>query len=138
MEDEDKIVGYGCVIVPDLNEYQGFFINNDEVLWREANTTMLFAMASGVSPIGALQAVCVDAVLNKDWPRLGVTALALASLTKQYFFVIKASKEPEGTRSQMVELKARSVEDARREIETLPEVIALKGRLMDELRKTKQ
>lgn len=124
-------IGYGCVVVPDLDEYQGFFIVNDENKWAEANTVMLLAMAAGAHPIGALQAVIVEAVLTKDWGRAGVTALALASLTKHHFFWIKASKEAEGTRSEMFPLKATTVEEARAEIDTLPEVIALKKRLVE-------
>jgi hypothetical protein len=128
-------IGYGCVVVPDLDEYQGFFIrDNDMTCRRETNTVMLFAMGSGAHPIGALQAVCVDAVLKKDWGQLGIASLALASLTKHKFFWIKASKEPEGTRSEMFPLKATTVEEARAEIDRLPEVIELKNHLVESYR----
>lgn len=131
-------IGYGCVVVSDLDEYQGFFIRDTEQIRRETNTIMLFAMGSGAHPIGALQAVCVDAVLKKDWGQLAIASLALASLSKHKFFWIKASKEPEGTRSEMFPLKAQTVADAKVEIDGLQDVIDLKRRLMERLRGPKQ
>src|SRR4051812_16113820 len=97
----DNAIGYGCVIVKDLDEFQGFFICDSKAIWPDANLAMLMAMGTGAHPIGALQAVCVEAVLTKNWPQLGVYALALTSLTKMNYWVIHASKEAEGTRSEM-------------------------------------
>jgi hypothetical protein len=130
----EDAIGYGCVVVPELNEYQGFFICDNADMRRETNTIMLFAMGSGAHPIGALQAVCVDAVLKKDWGQLAIASLALASMSKHKFFWIKASKERAGTRSEMFPLKAATVEEARAEIDRLPEVIELKNHLVESYR----
>jgi hypothetical protein len=113
----EDAIGYGCIVVPALDEYQGFFIRDNQNLNREATTVMMMAMAVGVNPVGALQAVIVECVLTKDWGKVAAAALALAGLTKQKFFWIKASKEPEGTRTEMFPLKATTAEEARLEID---------------------
>lgn len=134
----ESCIGYGCVVVPELDEYQAFFIRENESITREATTVMMMAMATGAHPIGSLQAVIVDGVLKKEWGQVACASLALTGLTKHKFFWIKASKEPEGTRSEMFPLKATTVEDARAEINALPEVIELKQRLMASLGQRKQ
>jgi len=134
----ETCIGYGCVVVPSLNEYQGFFINDTPDLRSQINRTVGLAVMTGQHPIGALQAVIVDRALNRDWTRVGVTALALANLTKVNFFWIKAEREPEGTRTEMFPLNATTVEEARAEIDAIPEVIELKRRLVESLRQPKQ
>lgn len=131
-------IGYGCVIVKDLDEYQGFFIVDDESLWRQANTVMAMAMACGGHPIGAIQAIIADGVLNRAWSQVAIAALALSSLSKHKFFVIHAAKEPMGFRTSMEPLKATTVEAARDEINSMPEVMDLKFRLLDALEGPRQ
>jgi hypothetical protein len=77
-------------------------------------------------------------VLTKDWSKVATLALALTGISKMNFWWIKASKEPEGTRTEMFPLKATTVEEARAEIDALPEVIDIKHRLVESLRQPKQ
>lgn len=128
-------IGYGAVIVPALDEYQGFFIRDNDTIQPHATTAMMTAMVSGAHPVGALQAVIVEGVLNKNFGLVGAAALALVGFTKMKFFVILGNKEPEGTRTEMRSLKARTIEEARAEIESMPEVEKLKHNLIDGMRK---
>jgi hypothetical protein len=131
-------IGYGAVILEALDEYQAFFIRDDEDTRREATAAMMMAIASGAQPVGALQAVIVEGVLTTNWGLVGAAALALTGIAKENWFYIKASKEMAGTRTEMFPLKARTVEDARAEIEALPEVRAMKVRLREKMVETKQ
>lgn len=132
-------IGYGAVVLPHLDEFQGFFLVQDEDLNKQAVMAQMTALAINPAGIhGGLQASIVDRVLNRDWHGVGVLALALWGITKEPYFYIKATKEAEGTRTQMFVLKAESVHDAQIEINNLPEVLAIKKRLRKAIQKRKQ
>lgn len=134
-----KVIGYGAVIIPHLDEFQGFFLVEDAALDREAVKMQMMALATQPSSvIGALQAVIVEGVVTHKQHVAGIGARALWGITKEPFFYIEATKEAKGTHTQMHVLKATTVEDAQAEIHNLPQVIAIKQRLLETLQRPKQ
>lgn len=123
-------IGYGAVVLPHLDEFQGFFIVDDPALHKHAvmaQFTAILSMPSGA--IGALQAAIVEGVITHNFGMVGATALALHGITKVPYFWIKASKEAEGTRTEMFPLEAQSIRAAQIEINKLPLVMDIKARL---------
>ena len=132
-------IGYGAIVMPHLDEFQGFFLVQNEDLNKKAVLAQFTAMAVQPGSVhGALQASIVDRALNHDWPGVAVLALALWGLTKEPYFYIKATKEVDGTRTQMFPLKAQSIQAAQIEINNLPEVLEIKERLRKAMKKRKQ
>lgn len=135
----DCTIGYGAVVLPHLDEFQGFFLVDDPILRREAVTMQMMALATRpMGVIGALQAAVVEGIITRNFHLTGVAALALHGVTKMPYFWIKATKEPGGTRTEMFELKALSVNAAKIEVNNLPLVLEMKARLQTQMRKRKQ
>jgi hypothetical protein len=130
-------IGYGCVVVPDLDEYQAFFIRDNKALWPRGHGRHDHGDGSGAHPIGALQAVCVESVLTKDWGRVA-SPPSLSPVDQAQVLLDQGVEGAEGTRTEMFPLKAMTVEEARVEIDALPEVIELKRRLVEQLAQPKQ
>lgn len=137
-EISEHTIGYGAVVLPALNEFQGFYLVDDPILHKDAVKAQMMAMLGGPDNIiGALQATVVESVLMKNALLTCTTALALHGITKMKFFWIKASKEKGGTRSEMFPLKATTIEQAQHEVNHLPEVLEIKKRLRVEMMKPK-
>jgi hypothetical protein len=135
----DGTIGYGAVIMSHLDEFQGFFLVQNEAVDREAVKMQMMALATQPEGIhGALQAVIVEGVVTKRWDVVAAGARALWGITKEPYFYIEATKEGGGTRTQMHVLKARSVEAAQIEVNHLPQVLEIKERLLATLQKRKQ
>lgn len=133
-------IGYGVVIVPALDEYQGMFIVDNEVIRPEAIKLQLAAMmnAPRSNPIGALQAAVVEGVITKNTQLTAAAAFALHGMTREKFWVITATMASGGTYTDMKIMAATTVEEARAEVEAMPEVVALKERLRGAIRERKQ
>lgn len=131
-------IGFGAVVFPELNEFQGFFLVDDKALHPYAVKAQMMALAAtpnGV--IGALQATIAEGHLLGRQDLVAATALALHGITKKKFFWIKARKEPGGTTTEMFDLKAKTIDQARKEVNHLPEVLEIKKRLRVEMMKPK-
>lgn len=123
-------IGYGAVVMPHLDEFQGFFLVDDKAFHQQAVQMQMMALAATpVNVVGTLQAALAEGVITKNWALVGTAALALYGITKEKFFWIKASREAEGTRTEMFPLEARSVNAAKIEINKLPLVMEIKARL---------
>ena len=137
-EISEHTIGYGAVVLPALNEFQGFYLVDDPILHKDAVKAQMMALLAGPDNIiGALQATVVEGIVTKNFTLTGTAALALHGITKMKFFWIKATKEPGGTRTEMFPLKATTLEDAQHEVNHLPEVLAIKKRLRVEMMKPK-
>jgi hypothetical protein len=135
---DDDVIGYGAVIVSDLNQYQGFFIRDNEAIRAVANELIrnsVMAEAEGFNRFGALQAAAVEAVLSDNQPLLGAAALALVAQGGHHYFVIHGVREPEGTRTTLVTLHSNTVDEARDEINNSPLIKSIQRRLLDEVTK---
>jgi N-formylglutamate amidohydrolase len=123
-------IGYGAVVLPHLDEFQGFFIVDDKALHKDAvmaQFSAILTMPSGA--IGALQATIVEGIITHNFPLVAATALALHGITKMPYFWIKATRESGGTRTEMFPLEAKSIRAAQIEINNLPLVKEIKARL---------
>lgn len=139
MTDQGDVIGYGAVVLPHLNEFQGFFLVQSEAIDREALKVQMMALATQPTGVhGALQAVIVEGVVTKNWSAVAAAARALHGVTKEPFFYIEATREFGGTRTQMHTLKAKTVEEAQQEIHNLPAVTEIKQRLIAEMHQRKQ
>lgn len=132
-------IGYGAVVLPHLDEFQGFFLVDDPALHKEAVMAQMGAlMVQPKGVIGALQATIVEGVVTHRMDIVAAASLALHGITKQKFFWIKATKESGGTRTEMFPLKAESVQAAQIEVNNLPLVLEIKDRLRASMTRRKQ
>lgn len=126
-------VGYFGVIVESLNLYQGYHLVETPKIRAAADKAHLLALMSGYSAIGALQAATVEALVWAKEGLAGAAGLALRDLSHESYFVILGQTQPNGYSTRMMPLKADSVEAARAEIESMPQVKGIKARLMQEI-----
>lgn len=132
------VIGYGAVIVSDLNQYQGFFIRDNPAIREVADQLIqnaAMAEAEGINRFGALQAIAVEAVLSDNQPLLGAAALALVSEGGLHYYIIHGVREPEGTRTTLMKMHAKTVDEAQDEVNESPLVRAIQRRLLDEVTK---
>ncbi|ARK07518.1 hypothetical protein LAV_00143 [Sphingobium phage Lacusarx] len=132
-------IGFGAVVIPSLDEFQGFYLIDDKALHQSAVMAQMAAVILGGpgGAIGALQATIVEGYIQKRQDLIAANALALHGITKKPYFWIKATIESEGTRTEMFELKATTPDEARIEVNHLPEVLEIKKRLRVEMMKPK-
>ena len=131
----NNTIGYSAIIMPDMDEYQGFFLVDDPTTFNAVNMMMLTAVASGSNAYGALQAAMIEGATTGRQDVLNAAARAYSGLTKQRFFYVIGYKEEGGTRTEAIEFKARNIRGARKELESLPIVKAIwerRKRIVDE------
>jgi hypothetical protein len=105
---------------------------------REAVKVQMMAMA--VQPMNipaAIEAVMVEGYITGKQYLVAAGARALWGITKKPFFYIVAHKEFGGTRTEMFELAATTVEEAQAEINRLPLVNLIKSNLKSKVTERK-
>lgn len=132
MTQGDKI-GYFAAMVETLDQYQGYFIVDTPEMRTAAAAAKTLAIMSGYNPVGTLQATIIESLLTEAHSRAGAAALALRDLTGHSYFVVMGTKLPGGYNTSMEPLVATSIDDARSEIERMPQVIGIKARLMQKI-----
>lgn len=126
-------IGWCAVILPDADQYQGFYIlRTDEA---KAVAKDLVAVAWAISEtkeaaaLGALQAVLVEGSMTGREDLVGGAALALVDALARPYFVIVAHAEAAGIRTEMLPLDANDTQSARDAFEGLPVVGEIKQRI---------
>lgn len=132
-------IGFGAVVLPHLNEYQGFYIVDDPEINKKATLLQMTALATSAGRAeGAIQAVLVESIITKNETLSSYAGRALYGVTKEAFFWIEATREGDGTRTEMHVLEARSIQAAQIEINSLPLVLGIKKRNLHGMMKRKQ
>lgn len=125
-----KTIGYFAVIMPEMDFWQGVYLITNPKLEDAARRLIRLSsqdsLIGGYDIIGTLQASLTDCVMRRDEERIPVIALALSNCSDTNYFVIKGNKLINGSmRTEMIDLFANSVEDAREQIMELPEVLRI-------------
>ncbi len=132
-------IGYGAVVLAHLDEFQGFYVVRNDHLDKEAVKLQMAAMVmQPMNARGALEAAVTEGIVTKNETLTGAAALALWGVTKEPYFYIKATREGDGTRTEMFPLEARSIHAAQIEVNNLPAVLEIKERLRAKMTKRKQ
>lgn len=135
---DEKVFGYGAIILPHLDEFQGFFLVESEQIDREAVKVQMMALAVQPQNVrAAIEAVMVEGYVTGKQYLVAAGARALWGITKKPFFYIVARKEFGGTRTEMFELSATTVEDAQIEVNELSLVNQIKNNLRTKVMKAK-
>jgi hypothetical protein len=135
MVSPSNTVGYCAVICPKNDFWQGYFIQETPEAKAGAISLMAVSLATATmaNPYGALQASLTQAAIEQKTGHIASLSLALRGISKSDFFVVIADVGIGGTHSRLVSLDANSVDEARKEIENLPEVQEIKERLLTKL-----
>lgn len=131
MQNPPGTIGYFAIILPDMDEFSGAFLIDDESREAEVNMTMASAMVSGSNPYGVLAATMVEGAMTGRQDVLAVASRAYSALTKHRFFYVVGHKEPGGTRTDIRLFKATTVDGAREELNNVPEVLEIKRKIME-------
>lgn len=133
-------IGYMAVVVPELDFYQGYFIDD-----RVADLTEVILAAPlppGIEREGVLSAALAECALcmaglastiSMAEARLGILAYALYQLTDERYFWIYARRDKGGLWTQLTPIDVPSIPTAREWIECLLEVRQIKARLLQNL-----
>lgn len=125
----NNTIGYCAIIMPAIDEYQGFFLIDDPTTFSQVNMMMLTAVASGVNAYGALQAAMADAALTGREDILKTAARAYSGLSKERFFYVVAEQvEGGGMKTEAIPFKAKTIATCRKELEALPITTAIRER----------
>ncbi len=127
-------IGYFAIIMPEEGEFSGAFLTDDPSTNSAVNLLMAGAMASGVNPYGTLAATIVEGATSGRADIVATAARAYSALTKSRYFYVVGRKDSGGTHTEIREFEARTVGDARAELEQVPEVIEIKNRIMERLK----
>lgn len=126
-------VGYAGVVFPKTNFWQGFFIIDTPQAQAAADDVVMTSQSVNGTNFdlieGVIHATLCEAVRLKNEPLVGASALALRNITNKNFFWVKGIDEG-GWHTTLFDLKARSVEAARDEINNLPLVSLIKTKLI--------
>jgi hypothetical protein len=133
MDNPANAIGYCAVILPKIDQWQGYWIVDDPTLSQSAVQAQIMAMASGSHPLGVLQAMMVEASLHNNHTGVGVAALALKGMMQTNYFVVIGDKQSAGTVTSAQPLRSTNIDDARAEIDNLPEVKEIKQRLINKV-----
>lgn len=146
-----KTLGYGAVIVPQAMFWQGFFIiehpkvrdtarrflHNARVAFNVPGTKqggVLRAMPgvrdSEQQVLGAMCASLVECALKESEAGVGSCALALRDMIKSDYFVVIGNKSAGGIHTKIETLDVQNVDEARRMIESHPEILSIKTKLL--------
>lgn len=117
-------IGYFGIVMPADLQFQGFFLVDRPDLQKEATLMMMTAMS--VQPMavqGALQAALIEGYCTGNQHLIAVAALAFHGIIKDKFFLVRGERLENGTKSEMLPMEARTVEEAREELYAHPLVI---------------
>ena len=134
-------IGYMGIVVPALDFYQGYFI--DDAAAKQAAEAIDAAKAHPVARdyniVGQFSATAVRCALHLasleqsgiDQPqvRIAVCGYALHRLTDLKYFWINAERTEKGTSTRLTPLNAKTIAQARNRIHALPSVIKIQQRL---------
>lgn len=135
---DGKVYGYGAIILPELDEFQGFFLTENEAIDREAVKVQMMALAAQPTNIAAaIEAVMVEGYITGKEYLVAAGARALWGLKKKSFFYIVARKELGGTRTELFDLHATTVDEAKEEVNNLPLVLQIKDNLRTKVKQPK-
>jgi hypothetical protein len=145
-----KHVGYLGVIVPDVDFWQGYFINtafaeaardalakirNDATLRRGSVVLEELGIAAADQPVvGSLCATIVEAALDRvEHPQavIGTCSYALRKIVGQDYFWIEGKVNDKGVRTSIGLISVASISAARGVIDALPAVRQIKTRLLN-------
>lgn len=130
-------IGYWGVVVPHLDEFQGFYLRANKDIDAMALQMQFAAVGSGVNAIGTLQAAIIEGFTTGRQDILGVAARALYGIVKHKHLIITGTRQAGGTTTEMFVMKATTIDEARDELNAHPLVVALKERLATKVRKKK-
>ena len=133
--------GWCAVVLPKENEFQGYFIYNDEVAIKDAHILLggiaelglggiaELGLGAGRAVTGTLEAVLVEGAVTKRPELIMAASTQLLRLTDERFFAVIGAPDPGGTTTERRPLAAQTVEEARALFNALPEVVAIKERI---------
>lgn len=122
-------IGYWGIVIPNLDEFQGFYLRSDKDIDGMAIQMQFAAIGSGVNAIGSLQAAIVEGFVTGRQDIVAVAARALHGIVKHKYLIITGNRQPGGTTTDMVVMKATTIDEARDELNAHPLVAAIKERL---------
>lgn len=132
-------IGYFAVVVPELDFYQGYYITGDAQLTAAGElliksiTPVIANQTSDLGDIsieGSLQAVIVDRSIRNDTSHMSVAAHSLSKICSENYFVVRGKLLNEGYLTSMEPLEASSPDEAREQINALPDVNQIRDRLL--------
>ena len=148
------ICGYFGVIMPDLFEFQGYFIYREfdviglrllETLRKNAKgkTSLVITPTQGVNAedqaiLGNICAIAIRGFLDKNILELGMAGAALKMLTKNSYFAVHGLQEGPGHLTKLEFLDAETIGEARKSLHSHPSVLGIKSALLDQLAQNKQ
>lgn len=144
LKNENKIVGYVGIILPDADFYQGYFLLAGEELDARAviarQQTAAISKEHGLNkgkPLGAMQgAVCELAAMgDKGEGGLAVFLRAISIEVDKTYYLITGNREAEGWRTDMTTWDdVEDAEHARLLLETHPLTVMIQKRLTQGLK----
>jgi hypothetical protein len=156
---DPNVVGYCGVIVPSHEFWQGFFIDRRleaeglKTLDRVRRELARIMPVAGAQPetrkpvpgvadadqtlVGTLAATFVEGAVTQRHELVGVVSAALRALLKTDYFCVLARRDTGGTATEIIALRATTPDEARAEINSLPDVLAIKAKLTEGLLKRK-
>lgn len=131
----ENIVGYCAIVMPSVDHYQAYFIQDTPDIREDSEKVRGLAIAHLMSanPFGTLQAAFAEGALRNHTGVVATISYALREVSGDDYFYVLAHIEAEGTRTSLHRLDATSVDEARALIEKLPEVLEIKERLLAKL-----
>lgn len=129
-------IGYCAVIVPKLDYWQGLFINETSAGNRLIDKTMELLQLNPEKDnrqelLDVFTGTLVHCVMETDLQtKAGPLIEAVSQLIDSRYFYLTADHEQRGIRSEIQLLDAKSIDEAREQIETLPVVMEIKHRLL--------
>lgn len=136
-------IGWCGVVLPDKDDFQGYYIRKNDSTQATATQLMglslaMKAAADDIESLGAIQAVLVEGAYLGRSDLIAGAALVIAEATKTRYFVIIGHRDAGGTRTEMLPLDATNVVTARWEFDSLSMVEEIKQRIADKAPRQKQ
>lgn len=134
-------IGYCAVVLPEQLFWQGYFIHDTPKIKSLAGSLTWAALdasvqAGATNPLAAaLAAALVDGATKKHTVTIAAASLALVQNLRRNYFVVIGFPTGAGTTTEIVNLDVDSADAARRAINQLPQVTAIKERLLRDVRK---
>lgn len=123
--------GYACVLVPEKGMYQGMFIVPEfkEAAARAVLCAKLLTGDKEDAVIGALCSTLVQAYQNNNHHISGVALYAIMMVTGAKYFMVRGTEVNNGMVTVLRRLEATTTDDARKEIESYPEIMVMKANI---------
>lgn len=138
-------VGYLGIVLPESNFWQGYFIDDEFApeatkLLKELQSdknygSTVFSAEPHISAtdqpvVGSLCGALVELAVAKHYLAIGACAHAIRTLVKHDYFWIEGRSDTKGVFSEFHLIDAPSIDTARDVINSLPAVLAIKIRLL--------